>query len=657
MKRKIATYISILTFIFLLWSCSSEDMPLMPVNPAQNEVTVEGDKIILTGSLIAPGIADATTRAMSDNVDLTNLHLYLVEFVDNGNPLTNTFSRIYEAENETVNATNSTIGYKLTLTASATPTILHLIALPSSQTLDISYGVEATVIPSLYTDDGNEAYWRRLTFPDGYCSVAEDGSWTPLPDLKESLTGVALIRNFAKITVNNYASDFQLTGFQIINNPARGAVAPYNPATKTFPDFVDPSGNPLDYQTIKSVYPGRTPASTPLTNQVAGAAPVIPDGTAPKYMYERNVADLDHTYLIIKGLRKGSTQYYKLDIGQNNSLGMFNFYALLRNFNFNINIRSVNTDGYSTPLDAAQGSVFNNISFDVELASLLNMSDGKEIVYVNFTSKVFTEPSVQTVQFQYRYKNLTGSGPTYNNDNVNFIGLETGNVISKITDKGDGTDGWRTISLQLNPAAEETYIQTFTIVKQSGLGRTINLILHKKWDFLNLKEFNTALDNWDEKTKNEGVGPQSAPRPLTVFFDLKPDLPKALFPLEFYLESRNQDLESYQGTSADSADPMIVDSQPSLFATADGFHPMSIQYKKTVTWTDYNKDYASGGTKIVNSDNSVTHRVRCKFQTIVSMKNLYPSATTKVTRTDSIAVSNENYNIGKVKYTRSYTPS
>lgn len=654
---KITTYIYFFLLLITLGACSQDDLPYLSSEGNSEEVKVEGDEITIRGSLFTPGIAEATTRAMGETADLRNLHLYLVEFVDNGNPLTNTFTRLYEAENETVDAAASTVSYKLTLKASATPRILHLIALPKGTTLDIEYGVEASVIPSLYTENGIDAYWRRISFPNGYCSVGEDGGVVPVDDLKSSLTEVALIRNFAKISVNNYADDFQFTGFHVINTPTRGAIAPYNATTQTFPDFIDSSSNPFPYLSIKEVYSGNVPAGTDLSNKVSGASYTIPDDPSPKYIYERNIADTEHTFIIIKGLRKGKEQYYKLDIGQSDNRGMFVFYSLLRNFNFCINIRSVNADGYASPLLAAQGSTFNNLSFDVELASLLNMSDGKEVVYVNFTTHVFTEPTAQNIEFKFKYKNLTGNGPSFNNSNVNFIDFVTGDVITGYSDKGDSSDGWRTIKIDVAPASDETKIQTFTIVKQSGLGRTINLILHRKWDLLNLKEFNKALDNWDTSTKNEGVGPQSAPKPMTVFFDLLPDLPKAIFPLEFYLESKNQDLEAYQGNTTDAADPMIVTSAPSLFATNDGKHPTTIQYKRTITWSDYNKDYASGGTKIVNEDNTVTHRVRCQFQTIVSMKNLYPTATSKVTRTDSIAVSNENYNIGKVKYTRSYTPS
>ncbi len=625
-------------------SCS-DDMPDIPSYEEDSEIRVEGDSLKVSASVSVPSLISAT-RGFSDEADLANLHLYLVEFVDNGNPLTNTFSRIYEAEDENVDFSKGVVNYDVTLRATAAPRILHLVALPKGEKLTADYGVEATVIPGLKTSGGVEAYWRRLTFPDGYCTSTTDGGWMPLPGMRETLSNIGLIRNFAKISITDNASDFQLTGFEIINNPDKGSVAAWNSTTNTFPEYVKSDGTPMEYADILKSYKGRVPAGTEYDNQVSSSL-VIPDGVEPKYMYERPATDLYHTYLLLKGIRKGKEMYYKLDIGQNASNGMFNFYSILRNFDFHITLNSVNADGYKTAAEAAEGMVFNNLSFDLELSNLLNMSDGKEIVFVNFTTAVLTSPEEQTIEFKYRYKNLS-TNKYDNTTGVSRIDLVPGDVISKIVDKGTGSDNWHTLELTIKPASAETKTQSFTIVKKSGLGRTINLVLHQRWEFENLKVYNTALTDWNSSTSGSGMVMPEASKPFTLFFDLPDNLPSAVFPMTFVIESDRQNIENLPGNGL-----MAVTSGKTLF---DNSGKVTIQYKKVVTWTDYNTPISKGGFLIENPDGSTTHRVHCWFQTIMSMKDYYPSATSQIKETTKVAIDNDNYLVGKTEFTRTYKP-
>lgn len=641
--KKYITYIGIAAIG--LFSGCSDDMPDFPSVSETNGVIVEGESVKVLASMSVPSLVTAT-RAFSDEADLANLHLYLVEFVDNGNPLTNTFSRIYEAEDETVDSSKGIVNFDVTLRATASPRILHLVALPKGETLKADYGVEATVIPSLKTSEGKEAYWRRLSFADGYCSPSGDGAWTPLPGLREALTGVGLIRNFAKISITDNASDFQLTGFEIINNPEQGTVAPWNASANSFPEYVAADGNPLEFASLSAAYPGRVPAGVTYKNQPGTGSIVVADGTEPKYMYERPASDLFHTYLILKGIRKGKVMYYKLDLGQNGASGMFKFYPILRNFDFHITINSVNADGYASVSEAIEGLVFNNLSFDIELANLLNMSDGREIVFVNFTTAVLTSPEQQTIEFKYRYKNLTTN--KYDNDTgLSWLDLKPGDVITKVVDKGTGSDNWHTVELTIRPATAETKTQSFTIVKKSGLGRTINLVLHQRWEFENLVTYKGTLSNWGNAS-DKGIVGDAASSPFTLFFDLPDNLPSAVFPMTFVIESDRQNVENLPGSGH-----MAVSSGETLF---DSSKKIRIQYKKVITWADYNTPISAGGTLIENADGSQTHRVSCLFRTLMSMKDSYPTATKKVTETTNLAIDNENYLVGKTSFTRTYTP-
>lgn len=631
-------------------ACSADDMP-MPVPDGDNGgAVVVGDSIRVNVSLQVPEMPEESTRAMGPNVDYNNMHLYLLEFADNGNPQRNTLTAVYEAQNE--QPLSDHVQYQVTLKATTEPRILHLVAVPKNYTLSVPYGIESTVMSDLTVANGTEAYWNRLTFPQGYAGKGEGDTAVALPELNTKLQHVPLIRNFSEVTMTSNADNFKLLGFAIVNNPDRGTVAPYDAANASFPSFIDANANPLPYQTISSSYSGILPYGTEFNNQEAG--PSVSNDLNAKYIYERPFNSLSHTFIIIKGqvlktnaAVKAGTYYYKLDLGKNDSQGVFNYYNLLRNFSYNINIKNVGAAGYATALEAAQGVVYNNFSFDINIGHLLNISDGNEVVFVNFTTAVMTEPKTQTVAFKYRYRNLNASGTSYNNNGVNFINLESGDVIQSVNmGTNDDKDGWRTVTINCKPATPETKVQSFIMVKPSGLGRTINLVLHEKWDYKNAVEYKGSLQNWGEEA-NKGVADATAKAPLTVFFDIPDNLPEAMFPMEFIMEADRQNIENNPiGT-------LVVTSGPSRFPSANG--QTRIKYIKTVTWDMYNapldpNNTGSNGTAITNADGSVTHRVRCRFRTTTNLSEVGVAVGNTVST--NILIRNDNFNDGIVTFTR-----
>ena len=156
----------------------------------------------------------------------------------------------------------------------------------------------------------------------------------------------------------------------------------------------------LSFATLSANYSGVIPSGLTFSNPEAG--PVVEDDVSSKYLYERPFNSIRHTYILIKGRRSGDTEdsYYKLDLGKNDDNGVFHYYSILRNYNYNIVLKSVTTKGYGSALKAAQGVVYNNFSFDIELESMLNISDGTEVMYVNFTTAVLTEPEIKTLDFK-----------------------------------------------------------------------------------------------------------------------------------------------------------------------------------------------------------------------------------------------------------------
>lgn len=476
-------------FIYLLFGllglfftgCSDSDTPTVPSRP-DTGVRIEGDKVIITTSCDIYGFKEATSRSFGESADLKSLHLYLIEFIDNGSPLTNTLSTIYRPSN--VKVYENVVTYEVTLNKTDQPRILHLLAV-ADENLDIPYGMEAYVIPGLTTKDGVDAYWRRLDFPSGYCvkQTGEDNAekWVENKDLKNKLIGknVKLVRNFAKITVGLDAGiqNFTLQGFMVVNIPTMGTMAPYSASKRQFPEFLDEDGDPLPYLTVAGYYNGISPANTPLDNPEITEDTDIPtsaltnistienDGNKiwnclpPVYMYERPFNSINRTYVIVKGIYNPhtgtpKTTYYKLDLGNEEQDKIFKYYGLLRNFNYFIRISRVESDGYDTPAEAAVGTVYNNISFDVDTDHLVNMSDGKDVIRVNFTTAVITDPN-EVLEFQYRYKkDIWTNNGKYDNDMIKPIDLKEGNVIKSISEWTDAGSNWMSVKLSCyNPTS------------------------------------------------------------------------------------------------------------------------------------------------------------------------------------------------------------
>ncbi len=616
------------------------------------EIRIDGEYISLLASVTVPEMEEMSTRVLQEHADVSQLHLYLLEFEDLGSSADNAFLQMYEAEKE--ETAGDIVKYRLTFTNTSFPRILHLVALPGGESLNVDEaGVEASIIPQLTTSAGTEAYWRRVSFPQGYSSLKADGSWEAASYLKEKLGNVELIRNFAKISVTNEDPEFTFLGFTVINRPDRGTVAPWDMKKLRSPEFLKADGTPKSYRELREEYEGYTPAGTSLTWQAGESDVPAMEGVEPKYIYERPFINENRTYIVIKGRVRNSTvdSYYKLDLGRNDESGYFRYFALYRNFNYNVRLKEVAAAGYKSMQEAVGGVVYNNLYFDVDLQPLLNMSnnDNKEIVYVNFTTAVLTDTETEEkLKFKYRYKNVSGSGPAYNNDDVNFVDLVPGPVIKSVSiGKTDDSEGWRTVTITCNKATSQVKTQSFSIVKASGLGRTINLILRKKWSFSNVKEYQGFKINWSSSTANEGVAAATGAANLTVFFDIPDNLPKAIFPLAFVLESNRQDVENAQEVG-----DMSVSYGTSLFGEDRG---VRIQYLKEVTWDMYNAklegDSGSAinyGTVIEKADGTKIHRIHCRMETIYSLSS--HDITAAVTTT--VRIYNPYFNMGSAKFTR-----
>lgn len=604
----------------LIAGCTdSVDMPGHAGNTVEG-ITIDGDNIIFDVTLDIPEMANATSRALTDSPDYNQLHLYLIEFDDNGSPITNPLTRVYQAEQERVEG--NIVNFRVQLSAAEKPKVLHLIALPKDEELIVGYGLEANIIPHLGVSYGTEAYWRRVEFPNGYCTEAADGTWAADAGLLQKLTRVPLIRNFARISFTCTDPNFIFKGFAVMNMPQAGTIAPWNSKTLSFPNFLDNTGKMLSYNALKSSYAGILPAGTGFDNPVSGITPTLT--TDAKYIYERPYSRDRSTFVIFYGRRKGDDQdyYYKLDIGKPDNAGIFRQYNILRNFDFQFTLTKVDKNGETSFDKAIDGIVSNNFSFALNMSNLQNMSDGRQIVYVNKTNFILTDTlNEEKAIFQYKYYNLNDKKYYNFDNNVTFDNLEPGPVIKSVEYSSENdSQNWRTVTITCHKATPETKTQEFTIVNHQGLGRTITMTLHEKWGYGDLREYNGQLMNWNSSTPGLSIAGEGDKDLLTIFFDLPNDLPEAVFPLTFLLESDMQNIDN------DPIGNMGVTEGPSFFPRFNG--QTHIKYEKTVTLAMYNSllnadDPTDQGTIIKdNNGNILTHRVHCRMRTTRSLAEM-----------------------------------
>ena len=255
----------------VLGGCSESDFVRQSL-PTGPEIELSGDRVVLTTTVNFADFREASTRSDYNEADFTDYELYLVEFEDNGSPLSNMKTAVYHAVRKQPaeeTADEGSVVYSVTINKTDQPRILHLIAMKDDD-LEISYGPEASVIPSLTTGvtnaaDGSTefdvAYWRRLEFPEGYCvskTVADREVWEPNIDELNKLKDVELVRNLAKISVgypeegisHGDGSYFLLKGFLLVNTPDKGTVAPYSASGRFFPEFLTDAGVQKSYEEI-----------------------------------------------------------------------------------------------------------------------------------------------------------------------------------------------------------------------------------------------------------------------------------------------------------------------------------------------------------------------------------------------------------------------
>ncbi len=654
MIKRLTTYIAVAASL-VLGACSEETLrPDVPDADGGEGVRV---------SIAIPDMPRLATRAFGDT-PAADLKLTVFEFEMGSDP-TNTFlTKIYQAETltQTNVANGATVDFRINdLLMTESPRVLHFVVAP--QHLDARYASEAVVFSNLSVRDNSQAYWGRVEFPNGYGTVDKNMKPQLTDEAKQKLTGVNVLRNFAKVSVEVAATataNFQLTGFELVNVPTSGTVAPYNTGRQEFPRMFDDAGTMLGYLAVagngsgQQGYSGIMPANCGFRNLEENFSPVADGGrpawsTSPAYLYEHPFESTRRTYVILRGNYRPTTTdawqtcYYKIDLVRlNEESGMTEYYDILRNYDFHINVTGVSAPGASTASEAISGVSYNNISADVDARDMLQISDGANIVEVSKTNIIFTNTT--PVEFLYRYSPVGGFSSETTNAKLHTNGLNAGDVIASVTAPEVYTDAdgvvWVKRVITPKPIPEAgTREQSFYVVDADGLGREIRLVAHVPYDYSDIEVYPGSENGRPTSAAGQGTVSPLSGQPFTVYFNLPAGMPEAMFPLTFILESNRQNMENNPiGT-------LVVTSGQTGFPTTEVYEVPRIKYRKTVSYAEYlyktdannNLITDGAGNYVENTD----HTVRCRFRTINSLAELPGAPTQTVTY---LLISNDYFN-------------
>ena len=597
-----------ISMMFALTACISEDLP----QPQQTD----GDNIELNFSVTIPE-AGSVTRGTLGGPTITSLTV--VVFDDKGYFVAARSAKLATATDDW-GVTSAETKFTVELPQSSSPRILHFVANKSPE--DFTFGTETAIMTELTTslrasgdtDSNEDAYWQRVEVPN----LLEQDATT----LSNTLTKIPLVRNFAKIKIGKVPSGFTVTGFALINTPTSGTVAPYNVNEGCFEPYWKASGDNKvgkDYSDLKDAnYDAFMPVNVALGSQPTstgdGGLTYSPykntDNTdGALYTYESSYKN--QTAVIIKGRISTATSdtYYKVELYDATNGN----YDVLRNVEYTINIKNVVGEGYSTAKEAADNVGGNNISNSIATQSLLNISDGTQRLYVEYTSKRVMEASTPFT-LKYRFTtNGKATNVTYNNKIITTSGSESEVngylTITRKTTSEDGTavltktgvntsghdtqdsDGWSILTLTPQaemPDGNEVWSEDLIITSTCNgvtLSRTVKLYM------LNPYVMNVVCNPLE-------VADNDINQPVTVNTIIPANLPSDIFPLVFDIEAAKLSLYP----DPDATDVlghtivMPVVSGPSIINSSKN----SFYYQRTLTYAEYEKLVENaGGAEIV----------------------------------------------------------
>ena len=429
-----------------------------------------------------------------------------------------------------------------------------------------------------------DAYWQKVVLEDGIKATynSESGQFELDNATWEKLNPIALVRNYAKITVTSASSDFTINSYALVNVPRQGTVAPWQAPEKTigfsniymeigkycdgtYDTDLDHEGKPDQYPNFhnfvedvyNSGYIGYMGNNDLIFTENPGESSAKFPGDTDNglYMYERTEPTKagEQTGIIVcltwdENLSKdnenwayrGQTMYYKIEVLDEDG----EYMPILRNIHYNFSLTKLSGEGEPTFDKAFEGAFFGNVSASIETATLTSINNNRQQIVVNRMDYTSVQGSENVDIYCQFYPDMTAS-PSSNTANYevnsNSILSVSGynqaiasiGSIEYINDATSAWNGWMHIRVTLNakPTDGSTLRGKLRVkgVLDSGVGslyRDIVFTVMSKQDFTSDSKVTVSGDD------------------VTVTIGLPAELPYSIFPLHVRIEARDNNLST-----------------------------------------------------------------------------------------------------------------
>ena len=298
---------------------------------------------------------------------------------------------------------------------------------------------------------------------------------------------------------------------------------------------------------------------------------------------------------------EGVKCYYKVDF-----MAGGEYYPILRNFKYQVEISRISARGHSTPEDAAYSAGSADVSANINASHLADISDGtRRMVVQPWMAQTFIEaddpdedaPVHLHVKFFDDINDENGEDGGINYDEErdgkrcvtwSFVEEQDNGVISDIfigpapkpsesETYNPDVHGWRPVYFRvLEPDKHVAKTQTLRISCMSYLDDTDEKPLYR--------DIVITLQPRQEmrvRCERESI-PKQAKESQTVTISIPDGLPRSMFPLEFIVEPEQATLTPSTATDTEN---LPVSSGKSIIPGKEG--KTAIQFKRTVSWDLY----------------------------------------------------------------------
>lgn len=516
--------------------------------------------------------------------------------------------------------------------------------LPSTITINgkVENATEADLMPLIYSHEGDAAYWQRVRIDGVYPKLKEDGSgyetssyiigydedgypidsddedYVAAPI--EKLHDLPLIRNFAKITITSQSTDFEITGFYLIDTPRTGAVVPYsgNDGYRTI--YTKINEQTVDADAVMGSYVGYVNSRELNATTVPAANDFFTPGTQFGYMYERSIPSNNPLFkesgALIKVLwHDGSAQddgmarYYKISF-----MNQDGYVPILRNIVYNFQVTGIKAPKHhKTPQNAYNGDWLGDISANIATSMLNEIGTSTSKITVSQTS-ITSVGDAKTKEFTFAFYPVadgpavtsSGNGVTISITQMEVSGYASAidqdkdddGFVNGIKDNGDGT-----VTVQLLGSAGGEKMSKVRVQGEKEGQRP----LYREIVFTVMDKQVFEADGEECYAIHSDSATDASNQDVTIGIMLPDGLPRDIFPLQIMIEPQNNGLRSVVHGS-DSALP-VKHGESAFDSTKHNYY-----FVKTIAFDDYAELQDNGEYKYTNE-------FPCYFKTRLSSGN------------------------------------